>query len=131
MNAGIKSPNIGYRSPKKVRGLHPSGLKEITITNIKEVDNLSPKEYGVKISSKVGANKRKDLIEELKKKKFTIFNIGIGYSETLKMKELNVVPKQEDSKQQKKESSSKSDKKAKKTTKKEEEKQKKTEKQDK
>jgi large subunit ribosomal protein L32e len=122
MNAGIKTPNIGYRTPKKVRGLHPSGLKEITITNIKEVNNLSPKEYGVKISSKVGANKRKDLIEALKSKKFTIFNIGIGYSESLKIKELNVIPKKEDNNQKKK---SNSEKKVKKPPKKKEKNQKK------
>ncbi len=29
LKSGVKSPNVGYRAPRKVRGLHPSGLQEI------------------------------------------------------------------------------------------------------
>ena len=38
---GVKSPTIGYRAPKKVRGLHPSGYKEVRITNIQDLKNLN------------------------------------------------------------------------------------------
>ncbi|MBD3353323.1 MAG: 50S ribosomal protein L32e, partial [Candidatus Lokiarchaeota archaeon] len=77
--SGVKSPNIGYRTPKELRGLHPSGLKEVVIHNIKEADNLNPNKHGIKIASKVGAKKRIKLIEELKSRKFKVFNSGVTY----------------------------------------------------
>jgi large subunit ribosomal protein L32e len=34
-------PTVGYRTPRKTRGLHPSGYQDVLISN--------PKELGVKI----------------------------------------------------------------------------------
>ena len=35
--AGVKSPSVGYRGPKKVRGLHPSGYEEVRVNNINDM----------------------------------------------------------------------------------------------
>ncbi|MFX1451420.1 MAG: 50S ribosomal protein L32e, partial [Promethearchaeota archaeon] len=50
----IKNVNIGYRGPKKVRGLHPTGLEEILVHNIKDLQQLNPKVHIATIASSVG-----------------------------------------------------------------------------
>ena len=37
--SGVKSPSVGYRSPKKVRGLHPSGYEEKRIVTLDDIKN--------------------------------------------------------------------------------------------
>ncbi|HEY0088162.1 MAG TPA: 50S ribosomal protein L32e [Candidatus Lokiarchaeia archaeon] len=81
--AGVKSPSIGYRGPKKVRGLHPSGFEEVRIDNKEELIklNLSPKKHAIKISGRLGARKRLDIIDWLQKRNFKILNLGISQKE--------------------------------------------------
>ncbi len=50
--------SIGYRKIKKVRGLHPSGLKEVLIHNPSEVAGLDPEKVIVRIASSVGKLKK-------------------------------------------------------------------------
>ena len=80
---GVKSPSIGYRTPKKVRGLHPSGFKEVRIDNKDEIDrlNLSPKKHALKISRRLGSKKRLELIDYAQKRNYRILNIGISQKE--------------------------------------------------
>ncbi len=110
--SGVKSPNVGYRAPRKIRGLHPSGLKEIHITHIEELEKLDPKIHGIMISSKLGIKKRLNLVEEIQSKGFRVLNLRIPYSELLQTKE---EPKKEKKKKAKKKSSRKK-KSSKKTT---------------
>ncbi|MFX0104531.1 MAG: 50S ribosomal protein L32e [Candidatus Hodarchaeota archaeon] len=79
--SGVKSPTVGYRGPKKVRGLHPSGYEEINITNKEELSNLNKKKHAIKISGKLGAKKRIALIDYCQKRGFRILNIGISQKE--------------------------------------------------
>lgn len=79
--SGVKSPNIGYRSPKKVRGLHPSGYEEVRITSPNDLKNLSKKKHALKISGKLGAKKRISLIDYCQKRGFKILNLGISQRE--------------------------------------------------
>lgn len=58
-----KSPNIGYRGPKLVRGLHPSGFREIIVHNVKELEGIDPNRYAIRIASSVGRKKRLKIIE--------------------------------------------------------------------
>ena len=112
LKSGVKSPNVGYRSPKKVRGLHPSGLVEVHITHIEELETLDPKIHGIKINSKLGMKKRLQLVEDIQAKDFKILNLGIPYAELLQVKE---EPKEKKKKAKKKKSSRKK-KSSKKTT---------------
>ncbi len=54
----ITSPNIGYRTPKKVRNLHPSGFKEVVVHNITELERTDPRKQVIKIAHSIGRHKR-------------------------------------------------------------------------
>jgi len=79
--SGVKSPSVGYRGPKKVRGLHPSGYKEVRVVSIEDLKNLNNKIHALKISSKLGAKKRMLLIEFAQNRGFKVLNIGISQKE--------------------------------------------------
>ncbi len=79
--SGVKSPTIGYRTPKKVRGLHPSGYIEAKVTTIQDLKNLNNKQHAIKISGKLGSKKRIALIDYCQKRGFKILNIGISQRE--------------------------------------------------
>jgi large subunit ribosomal protein L32e len=79
--SGVKSPNVGYRTPKKIRGIHPSGYEEVRVITKKDLKGLDPKEHALKISSRLGARKRIPLIDHAREKGFKILNIGISQRE--------------------------------------------------
>lgn len=54
----IASPNIGYRTPRKVRNLHSSGFKEVVVHNIKELEQVDARKEVVKFAHAVGRQKR-------------------------------------------------------------------------
>ena len=87
LKSGVKSPNVGYRAPKKVRGLHPSGLQETHIMHIEELDKLDPQVHGITISARLGIKKRLQLVEDVQAKSFKVLNLGIPYAELLQAKE--------------------------------------------
>ncbi|MFX1325956.1 MAG: 50S ribosomal protein L32e [Promethearchaeota archaeon] len=78
---GVKSPTIGYRGPKNIRGIHPSGYEEVRITTIKELQKLNKNKHALKISSKLGAKKRIALIDYCQKRGYKILNLGISQKE--------------------------------------------------
>ena len=49
---------IGYRGPKDVRGLHPSGYQEVLIYNINDLQNIDNSIHAIRIGSTVGTKKR-------------------------------------------------------------------------
>ncbi len=56
-------PSVGYRGPREVRGLHPSGFQEILVHNERQLDGLDPTKQAVRIAHGVGARKR-EIIEK-------------------------------------------------------------------
>jgi len=83
--AGVKSPSAGYRGPKKVRGLHPSGYEEVTVENIKDFEQLNKRKQAVKIASKLGGKKRIFLIDYARRRGFKVLNVGISQKEIEKL----------------------------------------------
>ena len=79
--SGVKSPSIGYRSPKKVRGIHPSGYKEVMVFNVNDLKGLNNKKHALKLSGRLGAKKRIALIDYAQNRGFKILNIGISQAE--------------------------------------------------
>ncbi len=55
--------NVGYRTPSKARGLHPSGFDEILVHRPDELDDVNPETQAVRIGGGVGGRKR-ERIEE-------------------------------------------------------------------
>jgi len=53
--------SIGFRGPKEVRGLHPSGFQEVMVYNSAELEGVDPKRQAVRIGGKVGFKKRMDI----------------------------------------------------------------------
>ena len=89
---GVKSPSVGYRSPKKVRGLHPSGYEEVRVISIRDLENLIPNKHAIKISAKLGAKKRIELVDYAQKRNFKILNIGISQKEMEKFEAMLETP---------------------------------------
>ncbi len=53
--------SIGYGSPRKVRGLHPSGFEEVMVHNKSQLDGIDPKRQAVRIGGGVGYRKRLEI----------------------------------------------------------------------
>ncbi len=67
-------PSIGYGEHRAVRGLHPSGFKEVLVRHITDYSHLDPKVYALRISGTIGAKKRVTLIKKAKDAGFKILN---------------------------------------------------------
>ncbi len=57
-------PRIGYSSPRKVRGLHPSGFKERLVYNVKDLEDIDASKEAIRIAHTVGKKKRMEIIEK-------------------------------------------------------------------
>ena len=79
--SGVKSPSVGYRSPKKVRGIHPSGYEEVMVFNVNDLKGLNNKKHALKLSGRLGAKKRIALIDYAQNRGFKILNVGISQAE--------------------------------------------------
>ena len=73
--------NIGYSSPKHVKGLHPSGLKPNVVYNVMDLKNLKSKVDIVIIAGSVGTKKKKEIVDDAKKRKLKIANPNIKQKE--------------------------------------------------
>ncbi len=107
MKMGVKSPEPGYRAPKKIRGLHPSGLEDILIISIKDLKNLIPERHGIRISARLGARKRIKVVEKAQELGFKVFNAGYS-KEDLFEPEMDEEEVEEEKKTKKKDSKNKS-----------------------
>ena len=60
---GYRIPIVdaGYRGPRKVRGLHPSGFKEVLVRNVKDLEKINPEREAARIASTVGMRKRLEI----------------------------------------------------------------------
>ncbi len=72
----IKNVNVGYRVPKKIRGLHPTGLKEVLVHNIKDLQTLDPRVNIATIASSIGKLKRTLILLEAEELDILVSNPG-------------------------------------------------------
>ncbi|MEJ2242861.1 MAG: 50S ribosomal protein L32e [Candidatus Bathyarchaeota archaeon] len=56
------SPTTGYRSPKKSRGLHPSGFLETRVQSIDDISGIDPELQAIRIARTVGERKRVEIL---------------------------------------------------------------------
>ncbi|MFH1592542.1 MAG: 50S ribosomal protein L32e [Candidatus Woesearchaeota archaeon] len=116
----IKSPSIGYSSPKSVRGLHVSGLIPILVYNVRELDDLKTGQ-GALIASAVGQKKKLEILKKSKELKLEVLNIkdvdkylakveeGIKKKKEEKVKRTREKKEKKEAKKEKKEEKQKED----------------------
>ncbi len=56
--------STGYRGPKAVRGLHPSGFQEVMVYRVEDLEGMNPKKEAARIGHSVGSKKR-EYIEKI------------------------------------------------------------------
>ncbi|MFQ5836638.1 MAG: 50S ribosomal protein L32e [Candidatus Bathyarchaeia archaeon] len=56
------SPEAGYRSPKKIRGLHPSGYVEVRVQTVEDLNGIDPAKQAIRIARTVGGKKRVEIL---------------------------------------------------------------------
>jgi len=66
---------VGFRAPKLVRGLHPSGFQEVIIHTVKELDAIDPKKQAVRIGSTVGTKKRLEIAKKASERDIRLLNM--------------------------------------------------------
>lgn len=69
-----KIVKIGYRGPKAVRGLHPSGFREILVYSAQELGKINPQYEAIRIASCVGRKKREEILKRAKEMKIKVLN---------------------------------------------------------
>ena len=67
---------IGYRGPKKARGLHPSGYTDNLVFNVKDLGRLDPAADAARIGHAVGQRKRLLILAEARNKGIKVLNPG-------------------------------------------------------
>lgn len=73
---GYRRPiSSGYSSPQLVKGLHPTGFKEIKVSNLSDLIKIDPKKEGAMISSTVGDLKRYEIVKKAVELKIKLLNI--------------------------------------------------------
>lgn len=69
-----KIVKVGYRGPRLVRGLHPSGYRDVLVHNLDELKGLDPKRDAARLASSLGARKRAELLEKAKELGIKVLN---------------------------------------------------------
>lgn len=68
------SPKVGYRSPKKTRGLHPSGYAEVHVQTLDDLMGIDPETQAIRIARTIGARKRFEILARAEEKEIHILN---------------------------------------------------------
>ena len=75
MRGRIKPRSMGYRSPKKVRGLNSAGKKVVMINSINDLKSVKKGFVGV-LSSKISSKKKYEMAKLIVKEKTEISNFN-------------------------------------------------------
>jgi large subunit ribosomal protein L32e len=65
---------VGYASPKELRGLHPSGFREVMVHNVAELMEINPHLEAARIGATVGRRKRLEIVRRAKELGIHILN---------------------------------------------------------
>ncbi|MHA1268736.1 MAG: 50S ribosomal protein L32e [Candidatus Helarchaeota archaeon] len=93
---GIKLVNIGYRSPKKVRGLHPSGFREVLVHNANQLEKLNSKYEAARIGSTVGILKRISILNRADELNIVVLNPGKALIQEEELVDLSTLEDEEE-----------------------------------
>ncbi|MBD3404892.1 MAG: 50S ribosomal protein L32e [Candidatus Lokiarchaeota archaeon] len=76
----IAMVSSGYRTPKAVRGLHPSGYIEVRVERPEDIDEekINPDIHAIRIGGTVGGRKRQAIIEKADALLIRVLNPGVS-----------------------------------------------------
>jgi len=66
---------VGYRQPKAVRGLHPSGFEVVRVFRPEDLDKIDPSRQAVVIASTVSKRKRIEIIKKAMERNIKVINL--------------------------------------------------------
>jgi large subunit ribosomal protein L32e len=66
-------PKTGFRTQKEIRGLHPSGMKEVYVRNINELKKIK-ENVVIRVNAKIGKKKKKEILKKAKEMNLRILN---------------------------------------------------------
>lgn len=89
------SPAIGYGTKAELRGLHPSGMREVLVENLAQLTGVDPKAHALRIAARVGKRKRNEILAEAKKLGLTVLNPGVEIKKMLEKKRKKVEAEKE------------------------------------
>jgi large subunit ribosomal protein L32e len=69
--------STGYKGPKIARGLHPSGYREVLVSNKSDLAKVDPATQAARIAHTIGMRKRAQIIAEAKKRKVYVLNFKV------------------------------------------------------
>lgn len=72
---------VGYRSPRKYRGLHPSGFREVLVHSLADLDGLDPKVHAIRLSGSLGSRSRLRIFEKAQALGLKVLNPPRGVEE--------------------------------------------------
>lgn len=72
-----KMPSPGYKSPRKAKGMHFSGLKMCKISSLNELAKIKKDNEGIIISQSVGAKKKLQLLRKAKEINVQVLNLNV------------------------------------------------------
>jgi large subunit ribosomal protein L32e len=70
----INLVSIGYRGPKAVRGLHPSGFQEVMVYRVEDLEEMDPAKQAARIGHSVGSKKREQIEKVADEKGIRVLN---------------------------------------------------------
>lgn len=65
---------VGYRVPKQVRYLHPSGYRDVLVHNLSELEMLTPKTDAARLAAGLGKRKKIELAKRAKELGIKVLN---------------------------------------------------------
>ncbi len=68
---------VGFRGPKEVRGLHPSGFEEVMIYNVADLKNIDPEKQAARIGGTVGTKKRLEIAKKAEELEIRVLNMRV------------------------------------------------------
>lgn len=74
---------VGYGSPAAVKGLHPSGFRDVLMSRVQDLDEMDPGTQAVRIARTVGQRKRMEIVNKARSLGLKILNPPVEMEDTV------------------------------------------------
>jgi large subunit ribosomal protein L32e len=76
LKSAPQMPEAGLRTPKDIRGKHPSGFEDVLVHRPEDLEDLDPENDAARIGSTVGGKKRSMIVEKAEELEIKLLNAG-------------------------------------------------------